>query len=577
MIKKFLLILFAASAAIGFAQENTIFFDGITDDWNRHYEEIDDSRQDGGAIELLALKVTNDENNIYINFTLEEEMLLNSGNDLTLYLDTDQNSSTGYSVENLGAELSWKFGSRYGYYNESKERIYHNDIGFSALPTVASDEFEVMISRDAQPNGTDDLFEGANFNLLLKSDNGEDAIPNAGETFTYHIDDELTNTFNPIDISRPEQNHLRVMSYNILHDGIMKPAQQPHIESVLQAINPDVIVFNECWDTQATDVESFMDEALPLDNEEGWSAVKKDQGNIITTRYDISDSWHVHNDMRLTGALIDLPDKRFMHDFLITGAHFRCCDANEARQREADAFIEFVNEAKETGGRIELPEDTPIMLAGDLNLVGDSQQLETLLTGEIINTSTFGEGGAPDWDGTALKDVISYHSDNPYALTWMDNESSYWPGRLDFSIMTNSSSEVLKSFILETGNMSQQRLDMYGLVAEDTRKASDHLPKVTDISIRGNIGTPQEETTSLKVLPNPVRHILHIKTGEARVDSIRVFSASSGKLIFENENPDPEKETHSLDAKEWERGIYIVQLSLADSGKNIYKKVIVMN
>lgn len=577
MIKKFLLILFVASATIGYSQENTLFFDGKTDDWNRHYEEIDDSGQDGGSIELSSLKVTNDEDNIYVNFTLEEELLLNSDNDLTLYLDTDQDASTGYSVENLGAELSWQFGNRYGYYNESKERIYHNDIGFSALPTVTSDEFEVKISRDAQPNGTDDLFQGANFNLLLKSENGGDAIPNAGETFTYHIDNGLTNTFEPIDISRPEQNHLRVMSYNVLHDGIMKPDQQPHFESVLQATNPDVIVFNECWDTQATEIESFMDETLPLDNEEGWSAVKKDQGNIITTRYDISESWHVHDDMRLTGALVDLPDERFSHDFLITGAHFRCCDANEDRQREADAFIEFVSEAMKAGGRIELPRNTPIMLAGDLNLVGDSQQLETLLTGDIVNTSTFGEGGDPDWDGTHLKDVISYHSDNPYALTWIDNESSYWPGRLDYSILTNSSSEVRKSFILETGGMSQQRLDQYGLSAEDTRKASDHLPKVTDIHLRENIGVPEEETASFRVIPNPVRHTLSIKTGEARVDSIRVFSASNGKLIFEKTNPSPGKAIYAVNAEEWERGVYIVQLSFEGSSKNAYKKVVVMD
>ena len=577
MIKKVLLILFVASATIGYSQENTIFFDGKTEDWDRHYEEIDDSGQDGGSLELLSLKVTNDENNIYINFTLEEELLLNSDNDLTLYLDTDQDASTGYSVENLGAELSWQFGNRYGYYNESKERIYHNDIGFSALPTVTSDEFEVKISLDAEPNGTDDLFQGANFNLLLKSEDGGDAIPNADEIFSYHIDDGLTNTFEPIDISRPEQTHLRVMSYNVLHDGIMKPDQQPHFESVLQATNPDVIVFNECWDTRATEIESFMDETLPLDSEEGWSAVKRDEGNIITTRYDISESWHVHDDMRLTGALIDLPDERFSHDFLVTGAHFRCCDANEDRQREADAFIEFVNEATKAGGRIELPKNTPIMLAGDLNLVGYSQQLKTLLTGDIVNTSTFGEGGDPDWDGTHLKDVISYHSDNPYALTWIDNESSYWPGRLDYSITTTSSSEVLKSFILETGDMSQQRLDQYDLSAEDTREASDHLPKVTDIQLRQNIGTPEEETTSLKVLPNPVRHTLNIKAGEARVDSIRIFSASNGKLIFENTNPNPDKAVYAVNAEEWERGVYIVQLSFEDSAKNAYKKVIVMD
>ena len=50
------------------------------------------------------------------------------------------------------------------------------------------------------------------------------------------------------------------------------------------------------------------------------------------------------------------------------------------------------------GDDIDLPEGTPIVLSGDLNLVGESQVLKTLLTGDIQNEITFGKGGLLDWD-----------------------------------------------------------------------------------------------------------------------------------------------------------------------------------
>ena len=54
---------------------------------------------------------------------------------------------------------------------------------------------------------------------------------------------------------------------------------------------------------------------------------------------------------------------------------------------------------------------------GDLNLVGDRQQLTTLVTGEIINTQLFGNGGPPDWDETDLEDLISQQTDKRTAYT----------------------------------------------------------------------------------------------------------------------------------------------------------------
>lgn len=576
MIKQTILILSILASSILFAQENTIYFDGKTDEWKQqHTVNYDDPDNDGGQIELESLSITNDETNVYINFTLNQDLLLNSDNDLTLYLDTDQNSETGYNEENIGAELKWTFGERRGHFSQSKEQIYHNDIGFSALPTVTSDTFEVKIRLDSRPDGIHKLFNGNTFNVLIKSESGGDAVPNSGEKFTYVIDGGLYNNYQPVDLSRPSQTDIRVMSYNVLHDGIIKPERQPYFERILQSVEPDVIVFNECWDTRVVQVRNLLNDIMPLEADKQWQAIKKDNGNIIASRYFISDSWLINDDMRLTAALIDLPDDQAPRDFLMIGAHFRCCDANEERQREADAYAEFVLDARTAGGRIELQEQTPVMLAGDLNLVGNSQQLETLLTGNIVNTDDFGEGEPLDWDGSDLLDIIAYHTDSPYAYTWADNESSYWPGRLDFNIITNSVSQVLKKFVLETTSMSDERLEQYGLQREDTHQASDHLPKVVDIKIYEDVSVEPVYRSSVKISPNPASDKFYIHSADTELDSIRIISAADGKIVYD-QLIEKFNETITINAEKWERGVYIIDMAIKDSSRSVYRKILIL-
>ena len=128
-----------------------------------------------------------------------------------------------------------------------------------------------------------------------------------------------------------------------------------------------------------------------------------------------------------------------------------------------------------------MPAGTPFILAGDLNLVGDVQQLTTLLTGNIIDEDKFGPDFIPDWDGTGLKDLVPGHTHSNFTTTWRDDASSYASGRLDFIIYSDSVLNV-QGFVLETFEMPQDVLDAYGLQADDTG-GSDHLPLVADIVI----------------------------------------------------------------------------------------------
>ena len=93
-------------------------------------------------------------------------------------------------------------------------------------------------------------------------------------------------------------------------------------------------------------------------------------------------------------VLIDVPDT-LGGDVFFINSHLSCCGNDAARQDQVDEMMAWIvqNEGN-------LTVNTPIVYAGDLNLVGYAQQLETLLEGDIVQTQTYGQGGMPDWDGT---------------------------------------------------------------------------------------------------------------------------------------------------------------------------------
>ncbi len=157
-----------------------------------------------------------------------------------------------------------------------------------------------------------------------------------------------------------------------------------------------------------------------------------------------------------------------------------CCGADRGRQFEADAMMEFIRKAKEPGGVLELPENTPIFISGDMDFVGDSRQPRTLIRGEIVNREVFGIEYKPDWDGTDFKDLRPRHTHEPLFFTYFDKSSPYLPGRLDYIVYSDAVVEAKKAFVLSTPSMPSGFLNNYSLQLNDTTIASDHLPMVGD-------------------------------------------------------------------------------------------------
>ena len=134
----------------------------------------------------------------------------------------------------------------------------------------------------------------------------------------------------------------------------------------------------------------------------------------------------------------------------------------------------FIRDAYLPGGELTLDENVPVMISGDLNLVGLAQQLRTIVSGDIVNNVVYGQDFDPDPDGTELHNVVSRLTEKRMGYTWRRDSSHFWPGHLDFMIYSDSNLRRRHDFLVCTPEMSPDALSANGLLSNDSN-ASDHL------------------------------------------------------------------------------------------------------
>ena len=393
--------------------------------------------------------------------------------EIIIQIDADNNPDTGYYVQGIGSEYGIRCLEKYVYDNtysgNNTEPL--SFVQFRALPSITSDEFEIAIGRhpSSEPIFNDTIA------IVIKEHHSNDFIPNEGEILTFTFDDTYHEPVELIEINKEDPELLRVMAYNTLQNGLKDNNRIDRFIRIINAINPQIIGFNETGQTSEQDVYDVLDASLGGT----WYVLKHNPENITASRFPIVGTWDVHSKIQAT--LIDLDDEGPYMLFIV--GHLSCCGNDNSRQDQADRFIEFVLDAKTPGGEITISENTPIVFLGDMNLVGNSQQYYTIIEGDIQDTDTYGVGGLPDWDNSELEDVICRQTDKRMAYTWRHDNSEYPPGRLDFIFYTNSVMGTAKSFTLQTEIMSDERLGNYNLLWNDTKKASDHFPVVADFNL----------------------------------------------------------------------------------------------
>ncbi len=517
-MKNLLLLSLLFSSIISYSQDR-ILVDGEFDDWTQHPVWYTDAAGDGGAsgVDFGELRVYHDDEYLFLYLEIGTELNLQDLNEIAIYLDTDENPTTGFSINGIGAELVYTFGDRSGLYYGSGNptAISHPDIGLVTAPTVTSDRFEIAIKRNLTLSGIP-IFQSNEMKVVVRdnSSNG-DMIPASSEEIEYLFPADSLGALPAYSIHKIHESNLRILSYNVLSDGLFDQSRLPAFTRILQAIQPDIIGFQEIYNNSPAQVAAQLETILPSAPGQQWYYARQGPDCHAISRYPIVASALIpgYNQGAGNGAfLIDMPD--LDEDLLLIVAHPPCCSNDAGRQTEVDLMMEFVREAKGGNGPIPLTVNAPIVIVGDMNLVGDYRQLETLLSGDIGNEAAYGPDFRPDWDGSDFLDSHPYTTELPFSFTWYREGSSFSPGRLDYIIYSGSNLILQNSFSLFSPRLPQDSLTAHSLLADDVVVASDHLPIVADFEL-ANLTSHNDPLSTpglgiLSIQPNPSQGLTEI-------------------------------------------------------------------
>lgn len=496
----FLVLAFCAFAGDAFAVAAPIFVDCDKSDWDGIPFANQDASGDGGSsgIDFGRLWVANDGDRLYLRLETGGDVLIAETNSLTLYIDTDDNSSTGTAVAGMGADLTWVFGSRGGTFNGSS--IYWEDIGVVASPPYTTSDLEFSLRRFATPGGNP-IFPSSTIRIAFRDGaGGGDWVPSSSSNVAYTFDDSDPYDAPLIPLEKSNPDNVRIMTQNTSNDGLWSRGTQ--FTRLLQAAVPDIVVYEEIYNHTGSQTQAFVQNAMG-----GTWYLDWDSELQILSRYPILQGWNT-GEGNARAALIDLP-ATFDTDLLVIAVHLKCCSGYDGqRQDQIDDVMSFVRDALSPGGTITLAPDTPIIVLGDTNMYGDAQQVTTLLTGDIADNGTYGPDFTPDWDGTDLDAVVSRQPTVRQAYTYYNESSTYGPSHIDRITVTGSVMNIDKSFVLHTPYLPASVLAATGLHADDSIVASDHAPHVmdfvpptSDTAVEG--GVPPRSGVRLAGTPNP--------------------------------------------------------------------------
>ncbi len=544
----------------------SIILDEDPSEWSQVETEYIDPTGDSNGLDVVKFQITNDDRFLYLLIEFNSEIELQENNDLVLYIDTDNNPNTGTVKNGIGYEFRYAFGERSGSYQSTSLCSY--DIGLINSPTVTSHIFEIKIDIDAQINGSN-LFSSDTIGLFFEASDGDEYAPDAGNPAIYRLDEELTYLEQPFHIAKSSITDFRVLTYNSKRDALFDPSLFDEYDRILSAIKPDIIGFQEIYNNDGVDAASLIEQMLPSSAGEAWYYGDTGTDNLIVSRYPIINQQTVEGN---SAYLLEMGD-----DYLFTiVAHPPCCSNEEGRQWEIDAFMGFLRDSK-SGSEFNIPEKTPIIIMGDMNLVGLNRQQTTLTTGDIFYENDHGPDFDPDWDGSALDDAKPDNPGLPTSFTWYSPNSSYGAGRLDYVVYSGSVLEVLNSFSLHTPTLDQDSLTVYGLEHQDTINASDHIPVVVDFKLktRTSSSNPLEKPQHFYLgqnYPNPFNPSTTIpfsldKPGFVSM-SIHSVSGTNIVSIMDRKIYDTGSHSVTFDAKDLASGMYFVRLDVDGNIQN---------
>ena len=492
---------------IGFSIDaQSILIDEDVSDWNNSEIVLYEEPGDNSSLDILSLAIADDENYLYLKIEFDREILLQQDNNLTLEL----------SKSNL--DFSFNFGERFGRLGNLD--LFHNNIGLISSPTVSSRIFEIQISKNW------DLGFGSTLELdgpldiaLTNSDFNSDQLPNDNDRISYVLKKEVPSPIPSYSIEKAADTDFRFCTYNVLRDNIFESDARGAYTGILQTIDPDVIIFQEIYDHSSSQtLNRLLNVFNALDNSAQWYAEDRGSDNIILSKYPIIYS------REIAGNGIFVINRKGV-EVMIANIHLPCCSRDAEREREIDRILEFIRDSKAGLENFALKSNSPIIISGDTNFVGNSDQVAAFMQGDIFNNNTYGTDFEIDWDDNGLDEIKAFATNRNSLYTWQSDFSSFSAGRLDYIFYSDHGLDVLNSFVLDTEALPMEERQEWNLNGDDSKTASDHLPIVADFKFNPIVSTKELPSAAFKVWPNPASDKIYIEAS--------VFDKTTSIILYD--------------------------------------------
>jgi len=450
--------------------QTAIKIDGDSSDWtDRNAEGWSDPAGDGvgRGPELLSARAWNDAHRLYLLLEFADPVDLQTG-DLRLYVDLDNDPTTGSFQRGLGVDFQWTPGEETGRAFADGSR----DLGKGEwlIHAAAADRYvELVVGLSVRP-----AFAASQAVALAVTDLAAiDSLPDLGETWVIPLQQPLfaDPALATTPFARRASTDLRIVSWNVLRDAHADPEMQALFGRVLAALDADIWLFQEMYDTSVGELRAFLDTYVPL--EEGFWRIHKNFDCLTASRYRLRDRVFLDGNLAVTvetEAALGFP-------LLTINAHSPCCENQAGRIEEADNMMGYLKGAMEAA-------DAPfgIILGGDLNSGSSAREMRTVLEGDLFDEALHGADFAPDWDGSGLADSLPRHPNWDSGATWR-SLSSGRTSRLDYLLYSDSMLVQSRAFVVDTERLDADVRAAAGLTRIDTR-GSDHLPVVLDVRPR---------------------------------------------------------------------------------------------
>ncbi|GAB5496730.1 MAG: hypothetical protein Phyf2KO_18100 [Phycisphaerales bacterium] len=426
-----------------------------------------------------------DEYYLYLRFSAGEEITPQSNSEtLVVSLDVDSTQTTGLPTGEMGIDLEISFsppyegrvgnGTQVTAVTPDGERVKLApgllDISFS--PSHASEWFEMRIARrvpaelllpesgllsSGRIRGKLSLFNAAG-KRVAEAPGFAAMLPSAAQSAKR------------VRVSVPPKSlgSVRIVSYNVLNAS---PMDEPEpFSRILRALDPDIVLVQEWYDTPADELGSWFNEHMPISGR--WRAVTGEgRGVAVISRLDLAAIGPTglviapegeDRTVRVMPALAETP----IGTMAVASVHLKCCGSlgsreDELRIAESQAIAQMIEEqTRDIGPHVRV-------VAGDFNLVGGTEPLYTLVRGF-------------DSDDSNASVAMPFVLGDNTMYTWTSPTSRFLPSRLDYAVYSDSSAVLERSFVFDPVRLSPEVIESLNLDELDAM-VSDHRPVVIDL------------------------------------------------------------------------------------------------